>query len=137
MGSGTDLRSWSARAAVRVLMIDPGGRLLLFQDSDAPAGALFWILPGGGIDPGESELDAVVRELVEETGQRVDAGAVLGPIARQRVVHGYSDRIVEQHDTYYAVRTSPFEVSTAGHTEEELRTMLGAPVVDARRPRGH
>lgn len=108
-----------------MLVVDPAGRLLLFQDSDTGTGALFWILPGGGIDSGESDLDAVIRELQEETGHLVEAGAVLGPIARQHVVHGYSDKIVDQHDTYYAVHTPAFGVSTAGHTEEELRTMLG------------
>lgn len=30
-----------------------------------------WTMPGGGIDPGEDPADAVVREVWEETGQRV------------------------------------------------------------------
>lgn len=32
-----------------------------------------WILPGGGIDPGENPVDAVHREVWEETGQRVES----------------------------------------------------------------
>ena len=34
-----------------------------------------WILPGGGIDPGESEAEAAVREAHEEAGVIADAGA--------------------------------------------------------------
>lgn len=43
--------------------------LLLTSFVDDPAGR--WGLPGGGIDPGEDPVLAVVREVWEETGQRV------------------------------------------------------------------
>lgn len=112
------------RATVRLLVIDPADRLLLFRDSDPNTGGSWWITPGGGIDAGEREIDAVLRELAEETAQIVAAADVLGPLARRHVVHGYSDRIVDQDDTFYAVRTPAFEVDTAGYTEEEKITML-------------
>jgi 8-oxo-dGTP diphosphatase len=37
-----------------------------------------WTLPGGGIDPGEDPVDAVVREIAEETGYAAEAGDLLG-----------------------------------------------------------
>jgi len=45
----------------------------------APEGFVPWIdLPGGGIDPGEGAVEAVVREFGEETGLRIAAGDLLG-----------------------------------------------------------
>lgn len=111
------------RSTVRVLLLDERDRVLLFQDSDAAVGALWWILPGGGIDPGETELDAVVREIDEETGFVVDRAAVLGPLARRHVVHGYSDQVVDQDDAFYALRVPAFDVSVAGHTADEQLTL--------------
>lgn len=38
--------------------------VLLIQRRDVPV----WVLPGGGIEPGESPEEAVLREIFEETG---------------------------------------------------------------------
>ena len=111
------------RRAVRVLLLDPADRILLFQDSDPNIGASWWIVPGGGIDPGESEADAVVREVEEETGFRLEPGAAAGPLARRYVVHGFTDVIIEQHESFYAARTPAFEVDVTGHTELEQQTL--------------
>ena len=113
------------RATVRVLLVDEHDRILLFHDSDAPVGRTWWLTPGGGIDPGEDELTAVLREVQEETGRVLDPADVRGPIARRHVLHGYSDVVVDQDDTFYLVHVPAFTISTAGHTEDERRTMLG------------
>jgi bifunctional NMN adenylyltransferase/nudix hydrolase len=56
------------RRTARVLVVDHTGRMLLFSDSDPGIpGLRWWITPGGGVDPGESDLQAAVRELAEET----------------------------------------------------------------------
>ncbi len=42
--------------------------VLLIKRRDVPV----WVLPGGGIDPGEAPETAIQRELLEESGFRVD-----------------------------------------------------------------
>lgn len=58
------------RAAVRLVVLDDRGQILLFRTRSPtyPETGLWWELPGGGIDPGESYVDTAVRELREETG---------------------------------------------------------------------
>ena len=43
-------------------------QLLLIQHTHHETGRAAWVLPGGGIEPGESENARVARELLEETG---------------------------------------------------------------------
>jgi 8-oxo-dGTP diphosphatase len=47
-----------------------------------------WSLPKGKLAPGESELDAAVREVLEETGYRVRVGEPLGTTRYRRLVNG-------------------------------------------------
>ncbi|MEV4174958.1 NUDIX domain-containing protein [Nonomuraea sp. NPDC049709] len=58
----------SDRPAARVVCLDRDGRVLLMHWYDAIARADVWEPPGGGIDPGETPLEAARRELTEETG---------------------------------------------------------------------
>lgn len=66
------------RESVRALIIDPHDSVLLvrfdWEGLDITDG--FWANPGGGVEPGESRLEAMQRELREETGLEVDH---LGP----------------------------------------------------------
>jgi len=39
-----------------------------------------WSFPKGTVDDGERDLDAAIREVLEETGMRVEIGAELSPI---------------------------------------------------------
>jgi 8-oxo-dGTP pyrophosphatase MutT (NUDIX family) len=64
---GDDRARAIERDAARVLLLDPDGRTLLVAHRPAPDRTV-WTAPGGGLDPGESHLDAARRELAEEIG---------------------------------------------------------------------
>lgn len=68
---GTDLL---LMPAVGALVYDSQGNVLLQQRSDNGR----WSAPVGGMDPGETPADAVVREVWEETGVLVEPVQVLG-----------------------------------------------------------
>jgi 8-oxo-dGTP diphosphatase len=42
-------------------------QILLIRHQDDAAGLSYWVVPGGGIEPGESEEACVQREMQEET----------------------------------------------------------------------
>ena len=52
---------------LEVLLIKPGGPFWRNKDVGA------WMIPKGAFEPGESSLDAALREFEEETGTRLDA----------------------------------------------------------------
>lgn len=107
-----------------MLLIDPAQRVLLFSDRDPGIdGVTWWITPGGGIEAGESEITAAVREVAEETGLLLDPASLIGPIARRQVWHGYTDVVIDQQDTFFAAHVEAFEVDISGHTEQEQVTM--------------
>ena len=66
---------------VGAIIKDDLGRLLLIKRGHAP-GAGLWSLPGGRIEPGETDAEALVREIREETGLAVEAGHLLGTVRR-------------------------------------------------------
>lgn len=112
-----------SREAVRVVVSD-GDFVLMLRDSDPGIpGSAWYVTPGGGLDPGETLLEAAVREVREETGLEVSAAELVGPLMTRVVVHGYSDQILSQAETFFVLWTTRFEPDIAGHTEAERLTV--------------
>ncbi|MBE8522599.1 NUDIX domain-containing protein [Amycolatopsis sp. H6(2020)] len=63
------------------ILFDPHGRLLLIRRRNHP-GSGQWSLPGGRVESGETDKEAVVRELSEETGLDVIPGTLVGSVRR-------------------------------------------------------
>lgn len=113
------------RTAARVVVTD-GKSVLMLADTDPGIdGSRWWSTPGGGIDPGESPVQAAIRELAEETGRHVTAQDLIGPVAVRDVVHGYSDQILGQREWFFVLFTEQFELDITGHTESEKLTLDG------------
>lgn len=66
---------------VGAVVHDAAGRLLLVRRANEP-GRGQWSLPGGRVEPGESDASAVARELLEETGLEVRVGSLIGSVQR-------------------------------------------------------
>jgi 8-oxo-dGTP diphosphatase len=73
--------SGSVIACVGAVIKDAQGRLLLIKRGHAP-GAGLWSLPGGRIEPGETDTQALLREIREETGLVIAAGPLVGSVRR-------------------------------------------------------
>jgi 8-oxo-dGTP diphosphatase len=84
------------------------GRLLAGRRTEPPHLAGGWELPGGKVEPGETDEEALARELVEELGVRVRLGERVGgdwPLGRyvlrvwlSTIEGGGEPAPLEQHD---------------------------------------
>jgi len=116
------------RPTARVLLINGNNEIFLLKTHFDPEVGLppRWLTPGGGIDAGETPLEAAVRELFEETGLVITQDQLGEPIletsgrwdwADQLSYHTYTDTIFEFH-------VESFSPDTSGFTEDEHRDIL-------------
>jgi ADP-ribose pyrophosphatase YjhB (NUDIX family) len=121
-------RSWSAGAGPRLqrfaaygLVTDPDRNVLLTLISAGFPGAGRWHLPGGGTDFGETVHEGLHRELLEESDQAGEIGALLLVSHRHDVRH--RERATDWHGVrvVFAVRiarpTQPRVLERGGSTQ--------------------
>ena len=77
---------------------DTYGRLLMVRRAHDPGSGL-WSIPGGRVEPGESDAVAVARELLEETGLTTSIGRLVGMVTRPAAsgsyeIYDYECRVV-------------------------------------------
>ena len=111
------------RVTARVLLFDPQDRILLMRGrmAAAPPRERFWFTIGGGVEPGESVLEAAVREVREETGL---TGVRVGPVVwlREGVVpHMETGEPLLFKESYIVARSGGGEPDRAGWSALERR----------------
>ena len=109
-------------------VLERGGRLLVTHQAEPVPE---YQLPGGGIDPGESPLRALHREVFEETGWTIAVTARLGAFQRMAYLPEYdlwARKVCHVYLARPALRRGP--PSEPGHTAlwmapEEAAGLLG------------
>ena len=111
-------RKYMRRVGVYALL--PRGASLLLTCQTEPGPDLQ--LPGGGIDPGESALGALHREVWEETDQVIDGVEFLGVLSSHWIGRAPGGRVEDFHAVrlYYRARcrhpSTPVVHDTDGST---------------------
>jgi 8-oxo-dGTP pyrophosphatase MutT (NUDIX family) len=117
------------RTSARIVLLDDDGRVLLLCGSDPAvtdgSAPRWWFTVGGAARPGETLAQAAARELLEETGLRVDADDMIGPIWLRDAIIDFNNSVIRSHELFFVHRTQQFAPSVAGHTPLERRYIHG------------
>ena len=87
--------------SVTAIIFDESNRILLAKHADTKQ----WVAPGGSIEPNEKPVDAVIREVFEETNLVVEPTKILGVFGGQEfeVVYSNGDRVTYVMTVYECV----------------------------------
>jgi 8-oxo-dGTP diphosphatase len=104
------------------MLFDEAGSILLIRFvAMRPDGEfVFWALPGGEIEDGETEMAAAVRELQEELGIAVK---VEGPVYRDANQFWHQGEIQDNTDFLFRAQCRREEPKLMGVTAEEIAMM--------------
>ncbi|MBU2662845.1 (deoxy)nucleoside triphosphate pyrophosphohydrolase [Actinoplanes bogorensis] len=73
------VKAQRSRKVIVAAVIIADGRVLACERSAPPEVAGRWEFPGGKVEPGETDQEALARECSEELGVRVEVGDRVGP----------------------------------------------------------
>jgi ADP-ribose pyrophosphatase YjhB (NUDIX family) len=104
------------------MLFDETGAILLirFMVPRVDGEFVFWALPGGEIETGETEADAAVRELKEELGVAV---TVDGPVYRDANMFLHQGEMQDNLDFLFWAECGREEPRLTGFTTEERKIM--------------
>jgi ADP-ribose pyrophosphatase YjhB (NUDIX family) len=104
------------------MLFDEAGDILLirFAVPRADGEFVFWALPGGEIEVGETELAAAVREVKEELGLAVE---VVGPVYCDRNQFLHQGEMQDNTDFLFRAKCRREEPRLIGVTADEREIM--------------
>jgi 8-oxo-dGTP pyrophosphatase MutT (NUDIX family) len=101
--------------------------LLLHDRLDLDRTDSHWIAPGGGLEDGETLVEAAVREVYEETGLRVELPATAQPVFIEREQFSFAGQQIDQVSHYFLARVaSDAPIRPIAPTEYETAIALGS-----------
>jgi 8-oxo-dGTP diphosphatase len=113
------------------------GQVLACARADPPEMAGRWEFPGGKVEPGETEVEALIRECDEELGVRVEVGDRIGGDVRlghgRSVLRVYAARLVDG-DRPRPLEHSELRWLTANELHSVVWLPADAPIVAALPP---
>ncbi|WAC65952.1 NUDIX domain-containing protein [Agrococcus sp. SL85] len=119
-----DARPGGIRRSARVVCVDPAGATLLLLHEWSGRGApARWLTVGGGIDAGETEREAALRELREETGRAPDPSELIGPVRHVRQPTPPGHRYDALDMTAFVWRTPRFAADASGREPGETASI--------------
>ena len=113
------------RTAVRLLVLDEAGSILLIHYLMPDTGEDVWCTPGGALDAGETHEQAAVRELREEVGWRGEVGLGAPVWSREHVFRIGDGRVFRQHEQYHVLWLPHFDARATSPSEFEARAITG------------
>jgi len=104
------------------MVFDPAGRVLLIRCAVMRSDGefVFWLTPGGEIEPNEEPIDAARRELCEELGLEVE---VVGPVYTQSNQFEHQGEMRDNLDFVFTARCAADAPVLRGVTADEIEIM--------------
>lgn len=122
--------------ATSAVVVNSEGRVLMQRRADSGN----WALPGGAMELGESLVDAVIREVREESGYDIEVRGLVGTYTDPRHIIAYSDgEVRRQFNVCYAAQITGGELAISAESTEirfvDPSEMDGLPIHKTQRLR--
>lgn len=113
------------REAARAVIFSPQGEVLLFHGHDGHGREHhWWFTVGGGMEPGETPQECVIREVGEETGMCLVEEQLIGPVLYRQAEFRFLNVRARQDEWFFLVfleqASDDFDFSNWTETENEV-----------------